>query len=80
MKLGLSTATYFTRMYTEQALEPIAKLGAQVCEIFLATHSEYTDEFAEVLKDELKKRENFLRSKYIRFMRLQISLSRNSFL
>ena len=59
MKLGLSTATYFTRMYTEQALEPIAKLGAQVCEIFLATHSEYTDEFAEVLKDELKKARKF---------------------
>ncbi|MDE6189584.1 MAG: sugar phosphate isomerase/epimerase [Clostridia bacterium] len=55
MKLGVSTATYFTRMYTEQALAPIAKLGAEVCEVFLATRSEYTQEFAQVLKQELAK-------------------------
>lgn len=53
MKIGVSTATYFLRMYTEQALVPIAKLGADSCEIFLATHSEYTSEFAQTLKREL---------------------------
>ncbi|MDE5616594.1 MAG: sugar phosphate isomerase/epimerase [Clostridia bacterium] len=42
-------------MYTEEALAPIAELGAQACEIFLATHSEYTDEFACILNGELEK-------------------------
>ncbi|MDE7079164.1 MAG: sugar phosphate isomerase/epimerase [Clostridia bacterium] len=55
MELGISTASYFTRMYTEQALIPIAKLGASVCEVFLATRSEYTDEFSNVLLGELQK-------------------------
>lgn len=59
MKLGVSTATYFTRMYTEQAIAPIAKLGASVCEVFLATHSEYTPAFAAVLNEELRKAQEF---------------------
>lgn len=55
MEIGISTASYFTRMYTEEALVPIAKLGASVCEVFLATHCEYTDEFSNVLLCELQK-------------------------
>ena len=54
MKLGVSTATYFSRMYTEEALVPIAKLGAGECEVFLSTRSEYSPEFAKVLNRELK--------------------------
>ena len=59
MELGISTASYFTRKYTEQTLVPIAKLGAKTCEVFLATHSEYTDSFADILLDELKKSSNY---------------------
>ena len=59
MEIGMSTASYFTRMYTEQSLVPMAKLGAGVCEVFLATHSEYTDTFAKVLLDELDKARKF---------------------
>ncbi len=55
MQIGVSTATYFTRKYTEEAIVPIAKLGADVCEVFFATHSEYTSEFGEVINCELKK-------------------------
>ena len=55
MEIGISTASYFTRMYTEESLVPIAKLGAGVCEVFLATHCEYTQEFADVLIGELQK-------------------------
>lgn len=55
MELGISTASYFTRCYTEEALVPIAKLGASVCEVFLATHCEYTKEFADILLAEMKK-------------------------
>lgn len=59
MDIGVSTATYFTRLYTEQALVPIAKLGADVCEIFFATHSEYTHEFGEIINNELKKAQQY---------------------
>ena len=55
MKIGISTATYFSRMYTEEAIVPIAKLGAETCEIFFATHSEYTSDFAARLNEELVK-------------------------
>ena len=59
MQIGVSTATYFTRKYTEEALVPIAKLGAKVCEIFFATHSEYTEEFANIVNKELIKAQEF---------------------
>lgn len=59
MQIGVSTATYFTRKYTEETIVPIAKLGAKVCEIFFATHSEYTEEFANIVKDELNKAQQY---------------------
>lgn len=55
MKLGVSTATYFTRAYTEDSLEPIAKLGAETCELFLSSRSEYSPMFARVLNQSLEK-------------------------
>ena len=55
MKLGISTASYFLRCYTEEALVPIAKLGAECAEVFYATFSEYTEEFAKQINKELKK-------------------------
>lgn len=54
MKIGISTASYFTKTYTEQALVPIAQLGAEVCEVFFATHCEYTKKFGRIIKNQLK--------------------------
>ncbi|MCX4364105.1 MAG: hypothetical protein OSJ74_12125, partial [Clostridia bacterium] len=54
MKIGVSTATYFSRFYTEDALERIARLGADVCEVFFASRCEYTAAFAEVLRARLE--------------------------
>lgn len=59
MEIGVSTASYFTRLYTEQAIIPIAKLGAKACEVFFATHSEYTHKFGEVINKELKLAQEF---------------------
>ena len=54
MKIGVSTATYFSRMYTEEALLPIAKLGAETCEVFFASRCEYTKDFADTLNRQLE--------------------------
>lgn len=59
MQIGVSTATYFTRKYTEEAIVPIAKLGADVCEVFFATHSEYTEQFGKTINSELEKAQRF---------------------
>ncbi|MDE6275329.1 MAG: sugar phosphate isomerase/epimerase [Clostridia bacterium] len=53
MKIGVSTATYFSRMYTEEALVPIAKLGAELCEVFFASRCEYTQKFGDTLNGQL---------------------------
>ena len=37
MKIGISTASYFPKLYTEQTIEHIAALGADVCEVFFAS-------------------------------------------
>ena len=50
MKLGISTATFFTRVYTEEAFDIIRGLGLDNVEVFLATFSEYTADFAKTLK------------------------------
>ncbi|MEG1535783.1 MAG: sugar phosphate isomerase/epimerase [Clostridia bacterium] len=50
MKIGISTASYFSRLHTEETFAEIAKAGADTCEVFLATHSEYTQAFADTLK------------------------------
>ena len=52
-RIGLSTATYFGKSLTEESLALIADTGAQVCEIFLTTYSEYRPEFANLLKQKL---------------------------
>lgn len=53
MKIGVSTATYFSKLYTEEALVPIAKLGAEVCEVFFASRCEYTEQFGRKINEEL---------------------------
>ena len=53
MRIGISTASYFSKRYTEEAFEEIAKIGAPVCEVFLASHCEYTQEFGKILVDKI---------------------------
>lgn len=53
METGISTASFFPRLYTEDALSEIASLGAKVSEVFFASRCEYTDGFGDVLLDRL---------------------------
>lgn len=50
MRLGISTASFFSRMLTEESLEYIGKNGIPIAEVFFDTLSEYTDDFAYKLK------------------------------
>ena len=50
MIIGISTACFFSRMYTEEALTYIGKNGVKWAETFLDTPSEYTEEFAYTLR------------------------------
>lgn len=49
MEIGISTASFFSKETTEASFEIIHKLNIPVCEIFLSTFSEYTDEFIDLL-------------------------------
>ena len=55
MKLGVSTASYFPLLHVEEAFDKVASLGADACEIFFETRSQYCDEFAIVLQDAIAK-------------------------
>ncbi|MDR2267512.1 MAG: sugar phosphate isomerase/epimerase [Christensenellaceae bacterium] len=50
MKIGISTGAFFLKLHTEDTFDVIKSIGAETCEIFLATFSEYTREFGEILK------------------------------
>lgn len=49
MEIGISTATLFGREYNEDALVTLDKMGARVCEVFLETYCEYTEEYGKLL-------------------------------
>ncbi len=49
MEIGVSTATFFLRMYNENSISRIDDLGAKICEVFLECPSEYTTEYGELL-------------------------------
>lgn len=53
MQVGLSTASYFSRCMTEDALTAIVKSGVPVCEVFLNTFSEYVPSFVKGLRARL---------------------------
>ncbi len=55
MEIGVSTASYFPRLYTEQSISHIAALGAKICEVFFASRCEYTREFGATVRAELDK-------------------------
>lgn len=48
---GISTASFFGKMFTEEAIVHIAEMGARVCEVFLDTFSEYEQDFACMLRE-----------------------------
>lgn len=56
MKIGISTACFFMREDTEDAMVQISRLGVKNCEIFLSGYTEYTEEYfaqiTKILKDE----------------------------
>lgn len=53
MKIGLSTATFFGKVLTEDALALIKSFGLGIAEVFLTTFSEYEESFTEELSKRL---------------------------
>lgn len=53
MKIGLSTATFFGKILTEDALDYIKLLNIDIAEVFLTTFSEYEKEFTLQLSQRL---------------------------
>lgn len=53
MKVGISTATFFTKLLTEDTFSVIQRLKGECCEVFLTTFSEYEDEFVDLLVERL---------------------------
>ncbi len=49
MKIGISTATLFPQLPSEEAAKQIKQLGAPVAEIFFSSFYEYRPEFAKAL-------------------------------
>ena len=50
MRIGISTASFYSRSCTEDSVTAIGALGAKICEIFLDTYSEYEAEFGLLLR------------------------------
>lgn len=49
MKIGISTASLFMRLYNEDALALISEWGAETAEVFLTSFCEYEPRFCETL-------------------------------
>ncbi len=54
MKVGISTATLFTRVLTEDSFSVIRRLGGECAEVFLTTRYEYEPSFADLLVERQK--------------------------
>lgn len=50
MRTGISTATYFGKLVTEDSFDQIRRAGVKTAEVFMNTFSEYTPEFGELLE------------------------------
>lgn len=53
MEIGLSTASYFSKMQIEDAVLDIGAHGVALCEVFLNSFSEYDPMFIELLAERL---------------------------
>ena len=49
MEIGVSTASLFKRKFNEDALLTLNEIDSKVCEIFLCSYQEYTEDFAKLL-------------------------------
>lgn len=49
MKAGISTATFFNRIYNEYAFDQLRELGCDLTEVFFTTYSEYEEDFVNLL-------------------------------
>ena len=47
MKAGISTASFFNRIYNEEAFLHLNLLGCDLVEVFFTTYSEYEEDFAK---------------------------------
>lgn len=47
MKTGISTASFFNRIYNEDAFQHLKNLGCDLTEVFFTTYSEYEEDFAK---------------------------------
>ncbi len=54
MHIGISTASMYGRSNVEDSIAEIAACGADLCEVFLNTYSEYTPEFVDILRERLR--------------------------
>lgn len=51
MKVGVSTATFFTKLLTEDSFSVIQQCGGECAEVFLTTFCEYEPSFGELLRE-----------------------------
>lgn len=54
MKVGISTATFFNKLLTEDTFSVIQLCGGECAEVFLSTYSEYEPAFGELLVKRLE--------------------------
>lgn len=55
MEIGISTASYFGKLQTEDAILDIGAHGVPVCEVFLNSFSEYEPAFVDLLCERVEK-------------------------
>lgn len=55
IKVGISTATFFSRLVNEDAISLLEKWEIPVCEVFLNTYMEYEEDFINLLLSRKKK-------------------------
>lgn len=55
MKVGISTACFYPNINTEDTLEIIKSLGFDLCEVFLESEYEATDDFCNRLREKAEK-------------------------
>lgn len=51
MKVGISTASFFNRIYNEDAFIHLKNIGCDLTEVFFTTYSEYEEDFAQNMAD-----------------------------
>jgi len=57
MKMGISTASFYPHLLTEDAINEIGSLGIGTCEVFLESMSEYEIEFGEELERRIREQQ-----------------------